>query len=105
MSQPKVSVQLLKDGFAQVKLCDRVHILTRVLKRPGKGGRVAKVQTAYVGFKSELSAQRFITRLRELFPTARALLRTSERLSTPYEVKLWEFEGIEQFLFEISKKV
>lgn len=101
----KVSVQLLKDGYAQVRLCDRVQVITRVLKRPGKGGRLAKVQTAYVGFKSELSAQRFIVRLRELFPDAKALLRPSKRLSTPHEVKLWEFNGIETFLLEISKKV
>lgn len=105
MPQLKVSVQLLKDGYAQVKLCDRVHVLTKALKRPGKGGRRAKVQTAYVGFKSEQSAQRFITRLRELFPTARALLRPSKRLTTPHEVKLWEFVGLEEFLLEISKKV
>jgi hypothetical protein len=100
MSKPKFSVQLLKDGFAQVKLCDRVQFITKTLKRSGKGGRKAKVQTAYVGFKSERSAQRFVTRLHELFPAARALVRPAQRLTTP-----WAFEGIEPFLLELSQKV
>jgi hypothetical protein len=63
------------------------------------------VQTAYVGFKGEGAAQRFIKRLRELFPCVRALVRPAKRLKTPLEVKLWGFEGIEQFLFELSQKV
>lgn len=84
----------LKDRFSLLKINDRLALCYRALKRPGKGGRVDRIQCAYFGFNSEEEAVNFASYLREKFQV-RAIHRESDRLpESAFEVKVWEFDEL-----------
>ncbi len=74
----------LGNGYKWEILSDRVTCITKILKRPGKGGRLQKTVAVYVGFDSYHEAQRFASQLRK-----RAIIRKAKRcLDWEWEVKI-----------------
>lgn len=100
MARQTYRVTALADRHAFIKLSDRIALITRALKRSGKNGRRAAVVAAYFGFSTQDEAIEFIAGLRHHFKKAFCQVRRSERLNTPYEVKVRSFEGLEAFIWK-----
>lgn len=83
-----------KDGFSQIQISPRLALMYRALKRPGKGGRVDRLQCGYFGFDTEEAAISFTGRVQKKHK-ARVFPREAERLvECAWEVKVWEFDGL-----------
>lgn len=80
-TKARLKVVCLGDRFSLIQLSPRSAYITKALKRPGKGGRLARIQSAYFGFDNYDSAIKFAKRL------PKAVVRFSKRLETVYEVK------------------
>lgn len=91
--KPRIRVKLLGDGFAFVQLSKRVATITQILKRPGRDGRRARTVAAYFGFDSEAAAKQFLAQSRRSSPQIYGLVRFSQRLETPWEVKIFGDSG------------
>jgi len=102
MQRQSFKVVSLGDRHALIKLSDRIALITKSLKRPGKGGRRAAVVSAYFGFATADEAQSFIRSLRGYFPKAFCQLRKAERLSTAFEVKVRSFPALERFAWTVA---
>ncbi|MBD2019246.1 hypothetical protein H6F43_03495 [Leptolyngbya sp. FACHB-36] len=88
-------VRRLADGFSLLVLSPRLALMYRALKRPGRGGRMDRIQCGYFGFESEEQAQQFVTGIKRQFGEVRAAVRESDRLpNCAWEVKVWEFDGL-----------
>jgi hypothetical protein len=92
-----------EDGFCVLQVSDRQAVIVKSLKRPGKNQRRIKIQTAYFGFDSLEKAQAFHSYFTKNF-RARAEVRPSERLGTPFEVKVWECLGLIDLILECARK-
>lgn len=104
MQRQTFKVTALGDRHALVKLSDRIALITQALKRPGKAGRRARVVSAYFGFATEAEAIDFVTGLRRHFPKAFCQVRSSQRLTTAFEVKVRAFDGLEKFAWVLMEK-
>jgi len=102
MLRKKYKVVSLGDRHALIHLSDRVAILTKALKRPGKNGRRARLISAYFGFNSQDEAIAFVAQLRRQFPNAYCQIRGAQRLDAAVEVKVRQFEGLERFTWELA---
>jgi len=102
MLRKKYTVISLGDRHAFVKISSRVAVITQALKRAGKGGRRARLVSAYFGFNTEDEAIAFVTRLRRYFPNAYCQVRKGQRLEAAFEVKVREFKGLEMFTWEVA---
>ncbi len=99
-----VQVQSLQNNYSLVKLCDRVALITKALKRKGKGGRLARVQAGYFGFSNRASANQFATAINEKYGVD-AIVRTASRLvGQQIEVKVRDFDGLEALAWEKARK-
>jgi len=71
----------------------RVGVITKVLKRPGKNGRLARVQAAYFGFLSHTEASNFREYVTYHQLATFTELRVPKRLKgVTCEVKVWEMD-------------
>jgi hypothetical protein len=102
MTRPTYRVTALADRHAFVKLTDRIALITRTFKRAGKGGRMAKVVAAYLGFDSAIEAHNFVAGLKKYFPRCFVQVRKAERLTAAFEVKIRGFEGLERFIWSFA---
>ena len=102
MLRKKYKVVSLGDRHALIHLSDRVALITKALKRPGKDGRRARVVSAYFGFDTQDEAISFVARLRRQFPASYCKVRAGQRLGTAAEVKVREFAGLERFTWEVA---
>ncbi|MBF2074552.1 MAG: hypothetical protein IGS50_12440 [Synechococcales cyanobacterium C42_A2020_086] len=102
MPRIRIRIHQLEDRHQIAHLSDRIAIITETLRRPGKGGRKARCKAAYFGFPTQADAIRFASTIRGRFPKVRLEVRTSERLSTPIEVKIAGDMG-EQLAWELLK--
>ncbi|NJO74181.1 MAG: hypothetical protein HC833_10760 [Leptolyngbyaceae cyanobacterium RM1_406_9] len=85
------------DGFSLLSISDRIALMYRALKRPGKGGRKDRIQCGYFGFESQEKAQAWAEMIRNRYAEMqiRLVVRESDRLpECAFEVKVWEFEGL-----------
>ncbi len=99
-----VQVQPLENNYSLVKLCDRVALITKALKRKGKGGRMARVQAGYFGFTTRDAANQFATAINEKYGVD-AIVRTASRLAgQEIEVKVRDFDGLETLAWEKAQK-
>lgn len=110
----KVKVQ--GDGFSMLYISKRLALCYKALKKPGKGGRMDRIQCAYFGFNDEAECQQFTQFLKEkFFPFApRVLIResvhasasgSSYRLSEcPWEVKVWEFPQLLEIVLKCHEQ-
>ena len=99
-----VHVQPLQNNYSLVKLTDRVALITKALKRPGKGGRLARVQSGYFGFTNRTIANQFATAINQKYGVD-ALVRTAKRLiGMEIEVKVRDFDGLEALAWEKAQK-
>ncbi|HEY9692214.1 MAG TPA: hypothetical protein V6D15_08425 [Oculatellaceae cyanobacterium] len=87
-TKTRVKVQLLDNRHALVNLTPTTAYITYCLKRPGKGGRLARVEAAYFGFSNYDEATAFCQQLQQQKIAKRVILRESQRLATAYEVKV-----------------
>ena len=102
MLRKKYKVVSLGDRHSLIHLSDRVALITKALKRPGKDGRRARVVSAYFGFDTQDEAISFVARLRRQFPASYCKVRAGQRLGTAAEVKVREFAGLERFTWEVA---
>jgi len=102
MLRPTFKVISLGDRHAFIKLSARVAVITQSLKRAGKGGRRARLVSAYFGFNTQDEAVEFVARLRRYFPSAYCQVRKGQRLEAAFEVKVREFKGLEMFTWEVA---
>ena len=101
-TKPRVRVQLLDNRHAFVQLNPTTAYITYCLKRPGKGGRLARVEASYFGFDSYDEATTFCQQLQEQKLAKRVILRESQRLETRYEVKV---NGLDDnIIWELSQQ-
>ena len=99
-----VQVQPLQNNYSLVKLCDRVALITKSLKRKGKGGRLARVQAGYFGFTTRDAANTLAGAINEKYGVD-AIVRTASRLSDmEIEVKVRDFDGLEALAWEKARK-
>jgi hypothetical protein len=99
-----VKVQSLQNNYSLVKLCDRVALITKALKRKGKGGRLARVQAGYFGFTTRDAANTFAAVINEKYGVD-AIVRTASRLAgQEIEVKVRDFDGLETLAWEKARK-
>jgi hypothetical protein len=99
-----VQVQPLQNNYSLVKLCDRVALITKALKRKGKGGRMARVQSGYFGFTTRDAANQFAAVINEKYGVD-AIVRTASRLAgQEIEVKVRDFDGLETLCWEKAQK-
>jgi len=100
----KFRVISLNDRHCQINLSDRICIITQSLKRTGKNGRKARLVSAYFGFETFNECQVFIAGLKRYFHKFYAEIREGQRLSTAYEVKLRDFNGLERFVWALIEQ-
>jgi hypothetical protein len=101
----KVKVQ--GDGFSMLYISNRLALCYKALKKPGKGGRMDRIQCAYFGFNTEAECQQFTQFLKDkFFPFApRVLIRESDRLpECPWEVKVWEFPQLLEIVLKCHEQ-
>jgi hypothetical protein len=99
-----VQVQPLQNNYSLVKLCDRVALITKALKRKGKGGRMARVQSGYFGFVSREAATTFAEAVSDRFGVE-VTIRKPQRLSgVLLEAKIRDFDGLEALAWEKAKQ-
>jgi hypothetical protein len=104
MKRSTYKVTSLSDRHALIRLSDRVALITQSLKRPGRGGRKARLIAGYVGFDSYAAAAAFVQGIRQYFPKCFCEIRTAQRLTTAIEVKSrYSFEGLEALLWSYSE--
>lgn len=93
------------DGFVQIEVTDRVALILKNLKRPGKDGAMIRIQCIYLGFASEELARGYATFLKsKLYSfTPRLIVRERERtgFSNSHEIKLWGVAGREAELMQL----
>lgn len=101
----RFTVSLLDDRHALVHISDRVAVITRTLKRPGKGGRLARLVSAYAGFNSQSAAIAFVSGIKRYLSKAFCQVRRSERLATAWEVKIRYFNesALETFMWSYAE--
>ncbi|MBD2093527.1 hypothetical protein H6F67_27205 [Microcoleus sp. FACHB-1515] len=87
----RYKVSLLSDRHAFIKISDRVAVITKALKRPGKNARRARLVAAYVGFDTQQQAIAFVNGIKRYLSKAYCQIRRSERLATAWEVKIRYF--------------
>ncbi len=98
MQRLKVQALCLEDRFTFFQMSPRVGVITKTLKRPGKNGRLARVQTAYFGFLSHAEASRFVQYITYYRLATFAELRTPKRLAgVSFEVKV---RGMDEVMIE-----
>jgi len=102
MLRKKYKVVPLGDRHSFIHLTNRVAVITKALKKPGKDGRRARVISAYFGFDTQDEALSFVARLRRQFPASYCQVRPAQRLGTAIEVKVRQFEGLERFTWELA---
>ena len=103
MKRQSYKVTSLSDRHALIRLSDRVALITQSLKRPGRGGRKARLTAGYVGFDC-YEAAAFVKGLKRYFPKCFCEIRTAQRLTTAIEVKIrYSFEGLESFLWSYAE--
>ena len=101
-TKPRVKVQLLDNRHAFVQLNPTTAYITYCLKRPGKGGRLARVEASYFGFDNYDEATTFCNQLQKDKLAKRVILRESQRLQTRYEVKV---NGLDDnIIWELSQQ-
>lgn len=104
MARQTYKVTALSDRHSLVKLSDRIAIITRALKRKGKAGKTAAIVAGYFGFATQKEAQAFVNALRGYFPKSFCQVRPSQRLATPFEVKVRAFAALERFAWSVATK-
>lgn len=88
MPKPRIRVEAIAERMNLIHLSNAIAYVVKLLKRPGKGGRRARVLNAYLGFNSEAAALCLAEELREEFG-AYCVVRTSKRLiGWTWEVKV-----------------
>lgn len=87
----RYKISLLSDRHAFIRISDRVAVITRALKRPGKGGRLARLVAAYVGFDSQQQAIAFVNGIKRYLGKTFCQIRRAERLTSAWEVKIRYF--------------
>ena len=102
MLRKKYKVVSLGERHSLIHLSDRVALITKALKRPGKDGRRARVVSAYFGFNTQDEAIAFVARLRRQFPSCYCKVRAGQRLGTAIEVKVRAFDELERFAWELA---
>jgi hypothetical protein len=103
MKRQSYKVTSLSDRHALIRLSDRVALITQSLKRPGRGGRKARLTAGYVGFDC-YEAAALCERTEAIL--SQMLLRNphAQRLTTAIEVKIrYSFEGLESFLWSYAE--
>ena len=104
MKRSTYKVTTLSDRHALIRLSDHVAVITQSLKRPGRGGRKARLTAGYIGFDSYTAAANFVKGLKQYFPKCFCEIRTAQRLTTAIEVKIrYSFEGLESFLWSYAE--
>ena len=101
-TKPRVRVQLLENRHAFVQINHTTAYITYCLKRPGKGGRLARVEASYFGFDNYDEATAFCHQLQEQKLAKRVVLRESQRLQTRYEVKVNGLDDV--VIWELSQQ-
>lgn len=85
------------DGFSILSISPRLALCYKALKKPGKNGRMDRLQCGYVGFDDKGEALQFAEWLRgKLLPFAPLVrVRESDRLpECAWEVKIAEHDGL-----------
>jgi hypothetical protein len=96
VTKEKVRVQPQENNYSLVHLSDRVAVMTKALKRRGKGGRWARIQCGYFGFSSHQSAHAFAASVNERFGVE-VTIRSPQRLTgCVVEAKVRDFDGLEK---------
>ncbi len=93
------------DGYTTIEVTERVCLILKNLKRPGKDGGRLRIQCIYLGFASEELATGYATFLRaKMQPFApRLIVRERERtgMENSHEIKLWGVAGREEELMKL----
>lgn len=100
-----VRVTALPDRHAFIRISDRVAVITQALKRPGKGGRRARLVSAYIGCSSQSAANAIAVGIKRYFSKAYCEVRRAQRLATEWEVKIRYFaeNSLESFIWSYAK--
>ena len=75
MARIRVKAVSLGERHSLIQFSRRIAIITQSLKRPGKGGRMAKVVSAYLGFDDYDQAAAAAQDLVRNFPKIRIEVR------------------------------
>jgi hypothetical protein len=95
-----------KDGFSVLMLTPRICLIHYRLKKAGKGGRMERLQTAYIGFNSIEAARKLRYSIEEKRPGAKVIVRESERvLDYSWELKIWEYPGILEDVLAMAENI
>jgi hypothetical protein len=95
-----------RDGYTVMFLCPRVCLVHYRLKKAGKGGRMERIQTAYIGFNSLEAARKLRYSIEEKRPGAKVIIRESERVTEfSWELKIWEYAGILEDMLQIAASI
>jgi hypothetical protein len=87
MQRIRVKAISLGERHSFIQVSRRIGYITQSLKRAGKGGRLAKVVSAYLGFDNYNEAAAAAQDLVRNFPKIRIEVRKAQRLTTAFEVK------------------
>lgn len=99
-----VHVQPLQNNYSLIKLTDRVALITKALKRPGKGGRMARVQAGYFGFTNRDAANTFAAVIHEKYGVQVVIRSATRLIGMKVEVKIRDFDGLEALAWEKAQK-
>lgn len=101
-------VKVAGDGFSILYINERLALCYKALKKPGKSGRMDRIQCGYFGFSTETECQQFCKFLRDkFFPFAPAMrIRESDRLpECPWEVKVQEFPHLLEVILKCAEQI
>jgi hypothetical protein len=87
------------DGYATIEITERVVMILKSLKKPGKDGAKIRLHTFYLGFPDRAAADHYADHLRRKYmPFApRMIVRERERtgVENAAEIKIWGIAGRE----------
>jgi hypothetical protein len=95
-----------KDRYSLLRLGSRVVLNHYRLLKAGKGGRMERIHTAYIGFDTQEAAKKLRYAIDEKRPGAKIVLREGERLPDyAWELKIWEYPGIYDDMIQIANNI
>ena len=95
-----------KDRYSILRMGNRVVLNHYRLIKPGKGGRMERIHTAYIGFNRKEAARRLRFALEETRPGAKIIVREGERIPEyAWELKIWEYPGIYDDMIQIAHSI
>ncbi len=103
MQRFRFSVQQLEDRHSLTRFGARAGLVVKILKRAGKGGRMARPVAGYLGFNSAAEAMAYLHQLRRQYPGCYVEARPAVRLTDcTHEVKM-RHESVEQIVWGFAQ--